>query len=34
MSDDKLFNTLLAEERAIDPMLRDVDARRTRGGGM
>lgn len=32
MSDDELFNSLLAEERAMDPMLRDVDARRARGG--
>lgn len=28
MSDDELFNSILAEERAMDPMLRDVDARR------
>lgn len=27
MGDDELFNTLLAEERAVDPMLRTVDAR-------
>lgn len=32
MRDDELFNTLLAEERAMDPMLRDVDARRAEGG--
>lgn len=32
MSDDELFNSLLAEERAMDPMLRDVDARRAQCG--
>lgn len=31
MSEDELFNTLLTEERGLDPMLRDVDDRRTRG---
>lgn len=31
MSDDELFRVLLAEERAMDPLLRDVDVRRARG---
>lgn len=31
MSDDELFNTILAEERAMDPMLRDMDSRRVQG---
>lgn len=31
MNDDELFDTLLAEERGMDPMLKDVDERRARG---
>lgn len=31
MGESELFDTLLAEERGMDPMLRDVDERRARG---
>lgn len=31
MSEDELFGVILAEERAMDPVLRDLDARRARG---
>lgn len=31
MNDDELFDTLLAEERDMDPMLRDMDERRAWG---
>lgn len=31
MSEDELFSVILAEERAMDPFLVDMDARRTRG---
>lgn len=34
MSQDELFSTLISEERAMDPMLRDVDARRAQGEGV
>lgn len=31
LSEDELFAVILAEERAMDPFLRDLDARRARG---